>query len=94
MKRLDYLQQKLPLLLHRAGMLEGSDVLVCPISHRLPIFLAAFIFATKQLADRDSFAGQLSPPCSVRLFPKISGGQWQELNHLFLGSIGLKRAQL
>ncbi len=33
MKRLDYLQQKLPLSLHRAGMLEGSEILVCSISH-------------------------------------------------------------
>jgi hypothetical protein len=28
------------------------------------------------------------------LFPKINDGQWQELNLLFLGSIGLKRTQL
>jgi len=28
------------------------------------------------------------------LFPKINDGQWLALNHLFLGSIGLKRTQL
>ena len=28
------------------------------------------------------------------LFPKINGGQWQELSPLFLGSIGLKWTQL
>ncbi len=28
------------------------------------------------------------------LFPKINGGQWQELSLLFLGSIGLKWTQL
>jgi hypothetical protein len=33
MKRLDYLQQKFPPSLHRMGMLEGSEILVCSISH-------------------------------------------------------------
>jgi hypothetical protein len=41
-KRLDYLQQKLPHSLHETGMLEGSELSVCPILHTLaaiPILL-------------------------------------------------------
>jgi hypothetical protein len=33
MKRLDYLQQKLPLSLHRTEILEGLEILVCLILH-------------------------------------------------------------
>jgi len=33
MKRLDYLQQKLPLSLHRTGILEGSEIFVCSVLH-------------------------------------------------------------
>jgi hypothetical protein len=33
MKRLDYLQQKLPHSLHETGMLEGSELSVCSILH-------------------------------------------------------------
>jgi hypothetical protein len=36
MKRLDYLQQKLPHSLHKSGMLEGSELSVCSILHTLP----------------------------------------------------------
>jgi len=35
MKRLDYLQQKLPHSLHETGMLEGSEPYVCSILHTL-----------------------------------------------------------
>jgi hypothetical protein len=35
MKRLDYLQQKLPHSLHETGMLEGSEPSVCSILHTL-----------------------------------------------------------
>ena len=35
MKRLDYLQQKLPLSLHRMEILEGSEIIVCSVLYTL-----------------------------------------------------------
>ena len=50
-KRLGYLQQKLPLSLHRMGILKVSEVFVCSISHTI-LQMEQVHALTQKLADR------------------------------------------